>query len=67
MGWRNSDILELKLKDESNRLIYKSKVVANDVKKLSLVFASLQSLGVKVIEAVGKMINQEEKDSGWFG
>ena len=67
MGWKSSSVLEVRLKDECNKPIYKSKVNVADVKKLSLVLSSLESLGVKIIEAVGRMINNEKEDVGWFG
>ena len=69
MTWIRGDTLEVKLKDETNKTIYKSKVNVVDIKRLSLMMSSLQSLGVKIIESVGDMINEtdkDEKDSGWF-
>jgi hypothetical protein len=67
MSWnRNSDILELKLRDESNRVIYKSKICSSDIKKLSLALKSLETLGVKILEAFSHIIKEDKKDSGWF-
>lgn len=67
MSWKNAAVLEVRLKDEVNKTIYKSKVNASDTKRVSLILESLQSLGVNIIEAFEDIANNpKEKDTGWF-
>jgi hypothetical protein len=67
MSWKNSAVLEVRLKDEVNKTIYKAKVNASDTKRVSLILETLQSLGINVIEAFANIINNpKEKDTGWF-
>lgn len=57
-----SPLVEIKVR-ESFRQIYKEKANGDDIKKLSDIFNSLESMGIEVTKACGEMIKKQEK---WF-
>lgn len=62
------DILEIKIRDLTRRILYKTKVNIYDKKRLAEVFEYLRKFGLDVegIAAIIKSRTRESDDSDWF-
>ena len=64
----NVVILEIKIKDETNKTIYKAKVFNNNLRYLSTVLTSLEEMGVPITSAIGLALEEKKsfKEEKWF-
>lgn len=65
INWLKKDILELRIRDMSRKVMYRANVDINNKKKVAEALFYLEKYGLKV-EEIAKIIERRKKKGKWF-
>jgi len=65
--WAKADMLELRLKDASEMVIYKRRINVGNKNELAEAFTALEKYGIKMSEITEIIKNKRDRGGSWFG